>query len=91
MRVGTVWKIVAAAACLAACAPAAAQTVYKCGFRSYSYQPCSNHTVNTADAPVPVTRKNSRTREPRRLQAPSLRREAGESAADFEKRRREVR
>jgi hypothetical protein len=88
MGVGTAWKWVFGAACIAACAPAAADTVYKCGFRSYSYQPCSKHTVNTADAPVPLTDERARTREQRRLLAQSLRREPGESAGDFDKRRR---
>jgi hypothetical protein len=88
MGVGTGLKIALSVACMAACASAAAQAVYKCGSRSYSYQPCSRHAVNTADAPVPVTDVHGRTREQRRLLAQSLRREPGESAADLEKRRR---
>jgi hypothetical protein len=88
MRLGTGLKIVVTAVCMVACSSAAADTVYKCGFRSYSYQPCSKRTINTSDAPVPVTDARTRTREQRRLLAQSLRREPGESAADFEKRRR---
>jgi hypothetical protein len=88
MRAMTAWKIVMAVACMAACSSVAAQAVYRCGFRSYSSQPCSKHVVNTADAPVPVTRADVRAREQRRLLAQSLRREPGESAADFGKRRR---
>jgi len=84
----TGWKIVMAVACMAACSSAAAQTVYRCGPRSYSSQPCSNRTVNTTEAPVPVTSAAKRELEHRRLLAQSLRREPGESAADFEKRRR---
>jgi hypothetical protein len=88
MRVRTGLKIVVSVACMAACSSAAAQAVYKCGYRSYSYQPCSRHTVNTGDAPVPVTDVHARTREQRRMLAQSLRREPGESTGDFEKRRR---
>jgi len=88
MRAMTGWKIVMAAACMAACSSAAAQAVYRCGLRSYSTQPCSKHTVNTAEAPVPVTSADVRAREQRRLLAQSLRREPGESATDFDKRRR---
>ena len=88
MRAMTGWKIVMAVACMAACSSAAAQTVYRCGPRSYSSQPCSNRTVNTTEAPVPVTSAAKRELEHRRLLAQSLRREPVESAADFEKRRR---
>jgi hypothetical protein len=91
MRWSTGLKIAVTVACIAACPSAAAQTVYKCGWRSYSYQPCSKHIVNTDDAPVPVTGAGARTREQRRLLAQSLRREPGESTADFDKRRRRTR
>jgi hypothetical protein len=88
MRASTGLKIAVAMACMAACSSAAAQTVYKCGSRSYSYQPCSKHVVNTDDAPVPVTSVDARHRDQRRLLAQSLRRNPGESDADFDKRRR---
>ena len=88
MRAMTGWKILMAVACMAACSSAAAQAVYRCGPRSYSSQPCSRHAVNTAEAPVPVTSAEAREREHRRLLAQSMRREPGESAADFDKRRR---
>jgi hypothetical protein len=84
----TALKIAIMAACMAACSSAAAQAVYRCGFRSYSYQPCAKRTVNTSEAPVPVTEANARAREQRRLMAQSLRRAPGESAGEFEKRRR---
>jgi hypothetical protein len=82
------WKFVTAVACVAACSSVAAQAVYRCGSHSYSSQPCSKRTVNTAEAPVPVTSAEVRARDHRRLLAQSLRREPGESAADFDKRRR---
>jgi hypothetical protein len=88
MRAMSGWKIVLAVACMAACSSAAAQAVYRCGSHSYSSQPCSKHVVNTASAPVPATSAEARAREHRRLLAQSLRRVPGESAADFDKRRR---
>jgi hypothetical protein len=78
--------------CIAA-APASAQMqVYKCGPRSYSQQPCSKRTVNTEDAPVP-RKRNSKDLDVRRVEqnravARSLRRLPGETAAEFDVRRR---
>lgn len=82
--------IAGALCCVAVALPAAAQTVYKCGSAAaptYSDQPCSNHIVNTDEAAVPVKPDASRA-EQHRLIAQSMRRLPGESAADFESRRR---
>lgn len=75
--------------------PSSAQTVYKCGSGSavkYSDRPCAGRIVNTADAPVPA-RRGSRHVDTRRLKenrilAQSLRRRPGESAQQFDLRRR---
>jgi len=77
---------------VAACSPAGAQAVYKCGSRSYSQQPCANRAVNTDEAPVPAKSNRSkadlRRLEQNRALARTLRRKPGESAAEFETRRR---
>ena len=77
-------------------APAAAQTVYKCGFRTYSQQPCSpGRVVNTSDAPVPAKPNpkevDLRRAEQNRALAASLRRKPDETAAQFDMRRRRAR
>lgn len=86
---------VAAAALCVVVVPAGAQTVYKCGPRSYSQMPCSKRIVNTADAPVPAKANPSQT-DVRRLEANravarSLRRLPGESAQAFHTRQRRAR
>lgn len=80
----------AAAALCVAVVPAGAQTVYKCGPRSYSQMPCSKRIVNTADAPVPAKANASDARrlEANRAVARSLRRLPGESAQAFRTRQR---
>jgi hypothetical protein len=87
--------MVGAALCLMAGAPAGAQTVYKCGPRTYSQHPCSRRVVSTDEAPVPV-KPNPRQVDVRRLEenrvlARSLRRLPGESAEEFQLRRRRTR
>jgi hypothetical protein len=84
-----------AALCLAAGAPAHAQAIYKCGPRTYSQQPCSKRIVSTDEAPVPV-KPNPKEVDVRRIDenralARSLRRLPGESAEDFQLRRRRAR
>ncbi|HEY0887460.1 MAG TPA: hypothetical protein VGE20_19345 [Ramlibacter sp.] len=87
--------VLIALACAGAASPSAAQTVFKCGSGSavkYSDRPCSGRIVNTADAPVPA-RPNPRQVDLRRLKenrilAQSLRRRPGETAPQFELRRR---
>lgn len=84
--------IVTAALCAAAAQASAQMTVYKCGPRSYSQHPCSSRTVNTADAPVP-RKANTREADTRRLDqnravAGSSRRLPGETASEFQVRRR---
>lgn len=87
--------VLIALACAGAVPPSAAQTVYKCGSGSavkYSDRPCIGRIVNTADAPVPA-KPHPRHADVRRLQenrilAQSLRRRPGESAQQFELRRR---
>ena len=90
----SVW-IVSAALCMGAAWPAGAQTVYKCGPRSYSQYPCSTRTVNTDDAPVPAkpSRKDvdARRLEQNRVLARSLRRLPDESAEEFKVRQRRAR
>ena len=74
--------------------PAVAQAVYKCGSGGsvrYSDRPCPGRIVDTADAPVP--RSNARPgdvqrRKENRILAQAMRRRSGESAAQFEVRRR---
>lgn len=75
--------------------PSAAQTVYKCGSGralKYSDRPCAGRIVNTADAPVPARAKpghvDVRRLKENRILAQSLRRRPGESAQQFELRRR---
>lgn len=87
--------VLIALACAGAVPPSAAQTVYKCGSGSavrYADRPCPGRIVNTADAPVP-TKPSPRQVDVRRLKenrilAQSLRRRPGESAQQFEVRRR---
>lgn len=87
--------VLIALACAGAASPAAAQAVYKCGSGSavrYSDRPCPGRIVNTADAPVPA-KSNPRHVDVRRLKenrllAQSLRRRPGETAQQFELRRR---
>lgn len=74
--------------CIGALVPASAQTVYKCGSRksvTYTEQPCSNRIVNTSEAAVPVPPNRSRSR------VTAMRQRAGESAGQFETRRRRAR
>lgn len=86
---------VAAAALCVAVAPLGAQTVYKCGPRSYSQAPCSKRIVNTAEAPVPGKASRSeadlRRLEANRAVARSLRRLPGESKEAFRTRQRRTR
>ena len=87
--------VLIALACPVAILPAAAQAVYKCGSGSavrYTDRPCPGRIVNTADAPVPA-RPNPRAVDVRRAKenrilAQSLRRRPGETAQQFEVRRR---
>lgn len=87
--------VLIALACAVAGPPSAAQTVYKCGSGSavkYSDRPCAGRIVSTADAPVPA-KPNPRHADVRRLKenrilAQSLRRRPGETAPQFELRRR---
>lgn len=88
------WMVLAAVS-MAAGLPAGAQSVYKCGPRSYSQHPCSKRVVNTADAPVPAKpnpREIDRRRlEENRLLARSLRRLPGEGDEAFRTRQRRAR
>jgi hypothetical protein len=84
--------------CISACAPASAQTVYKCGSRravTYTEKPCSKRIVKTDQADVPV-RPNPKEVDVRRIEqnrvmARAMRRRAGESAEQFATRRRRAR
>lgn len=90
--------VLIALACAGIALPAAAQTVYKCGSGSavkYSDRPCPGRIVDTADAPVPAkpSPRNvdvRRTKE-NRILAQAMRRRPGESAQQFEVRRRRAR
>lgn len=84
--------------CIAAWSPASAQQVYKCWSRGsvlYTEQPCSRRVVNTDDAPVPVKPNQEgvdrRRIEQNRVIARAMRPRAGESAEQFETRRRRAR
>jgi hypothetical protein len=74
---------------------AGAQQVYKCASRSgvvYSQLPCSKKAVNTDPADVPVKPNSKeadlRRKEQNRVMARSMRPREGESAEQFEVRRR---
>ncbi len=78
--------------------PASAQQVYKCwskGSVVYSERPCSNRVVSTDQAPVPVKPNpkevDLRRLEQNRVMARSLRPREGETAEQFETRRRRAR
>jgi hypothetical protein len=84
--------------CIGACLPASAQTVYKCGSRNsvtYSERPCSRWIVNTDPAGVPVKPNpkevDLQRLEQNRVMARSLRPREGETAEQFETRRRRAR
>lgn len=89
-----VW-IGAAMLCAVAASSAGAQTVYKCGPRSYSQYPCSKRIIDTSGAAVRA-KPNPHETDVRRLEenrvlARSLRRLPGESAEDFRVRQRRTR
>jgi hypothetical protein len=78
--------------------PVGAQQVYKCasqGAVTYSERPCSNRAVNIEQADVPVKPNpkevDLRRMEQNRVLARSLRQRPGESAEQFETRRRRAR
>ena len=81
--------------CLAALAPAAADTVYKCPSRGeilYSQKPCAGRIISTEQAPV-TARSNPKELDLKRLEqarlaARALRRKPDESAEQFAVRRR---
>lgn len=83
------------ALCLGAAPSAGAQQVYKCSSRSgvvYSQLPCSKKAVSTdaADVPVKPNSKEAdlRRAEQNRVMARSMRPRPGETAEQFEVRRR---
>lgn len=84
--------------CISACSPASAQQVYKCGPRgsvTYTEKLCSGRPVNTEQARVPVKPNPKEVDvhriEQNRVMARAVRRRAGESAEQFETRRRRAR
>jgi hypothetical protein len=80
--------------CISASLPASAQQVYKCGSRkpvTYSEQPCSNRIVITDQAPVAAKPQDVRRKEHNWALARSMRRMPGESAEQFDTRRRRAR
>lgn len=90
--------VLSALLCISAFAPASAQLVYKCGARgsvTYTEKACSKRIVNTDDAPIPV-KPNTKEVDVRRIEqnramARAMRPRAGESAGQFETRRRRAR
>ena len=90
--------VLSALSCTGAWLPASAQTVYKCGSGgsvTYTEKPCSRRTVNTDQAPVPA-KPNPKETDVRRIEqnrvlAKSMRPREGESAEQFETRRRRAR
>lgn len=90
--------VLSALFCISAFAPASAQLVYKCGSRgsvTYTEKPCSRRIVNTEQAEVPV-KPNPKDVDVRRIEenramARAMHRRAGESAEQFETRRRRAR
>lgn len=90
--------VLSALFCISASSPASAQQVYKCGSRAsvtYTEKPCSKRTVNTEQAQVPVKPNpkevDVRRMEQNRVMARAMRPRAGESAEQFETRRRRAR
>ena len=84
--------------CVGAGSPASAQQVYKCwskGSVVYTERPCSNRVVSTDQAPVPVKPNpkevDLQRLEQNRVMARSLRPREGETAEQFETRRRRAR
>lgn len=84
--------------CTSVSAPVSAQQVYKCGARgsvTYTEKACSGRIVNTDQAAVPVKRNpkdvDVRRMEQHRAMARAMRPRAGESAEQFETRRRRTR
>lgn len=91
--------VLSALLCISAAAPASAQTtVYRCesgGTVTYSEKACSGRVVNTDDAPVPA-RPNPNEVDARRagenqVMAQTMQPRPGESAEQFETRRRRAR
>jgi hypothetical protein len=91
MPVRSMLGLLAALSCAVVSSPVGAQTVYKCGYRSYSELPCSKRTVSTNEAPVPARDANARRIEQNRILAQSLRRKPDETVAQFDTRRRRTR
>jgi hypothetical protein len=77
--------------CIGASMQASAQQVYKCASRksvTYSEQPCSSRIVNTDQAPVRAKPQDVRRQEQNQAMARAMRRMPGESAEQFDTRRR---
>jgi hypothetical protein len=87
--------VLGALCCIAAAVPAGAQTVYKCGSGGsvrYTELACSGRVVNTEEAPVPNPRAaDARRIEQNRAAARAMRPVPGESAGQFDTRRRRAR
>jgi len=87
--------VLSALLCISASSPATAQTVYKCGSArsvTYTEKPCSRRIVNTDQAQAPV-KPNPKEVDVRRIEenramAQAMHPRAGESAEQFETRRR---
>ena len=90
--------VLSALLCISASSPATAQTVYKCGSArsvTYTEKPCSRRIVNTDQAQAPV-KPNPKEVDVRRIEenramAQAMHPRAGESAGQFETRRRRAR
>jgi len=98
MAMGTKVSVLGALFCIAAAVPAGAQTVYKCGSSGsvrYTELPCDGRIISTDEAPVPAkpTRQDDDARrlERNRAVALGMRRLPGESAEQFDTRRRRAR
>ena len=93
-----VFLMLSALLCMGAGSPASAQQVYKCwskGSVVYTERQCSNRVVSTEQAPVKVKPNpkevDLRQLEQNRVLARSLRPREGETAEQFETRRRRTR
>lgn len=94
MRLKANLLVLGALFCFGASSPASAQQVYKCGSGKsvrYTDKPCSARIVSTDPAAIPVKPVDVRRKEHQRLMARALRRKPGESAQQFETRRRRTR
>ncbi len=91
MSVKSCLFVLGALVCISAAVPAqAVDTVYRCGHKRYTDQPCSRHIVNTDQAAPVYPSPEVRRHETNAAIAQTMRRWPGESEAQFQTRRHRV-